>query len=192
MRIVGGVLSGRRFAGPPGDATRPTAERVREALASALHSRNAISGATVLDLWAGTGALAFEALSRGALRAVCVERDRRVAEAIVKSAKELGLEDRVTVVGRALDATPSRAVLEALARVAGGFGLVFADPPYDDIAMVGPLLAALGAAKVIAAGAMVVVEHSVRTPPTLGDLAIVATYRYGDTGVTLVRTPDSP
>ena len=79
MRIVGGSLGGRRFSGPPGDATRPTSERVREAIASALDARGWIEGAVVLDLFAGTGALAFEALSRGADRAFLVERSRPLA-----------------------------------------------------------------------------------------------------------------
>jgi len=183
MRIVGGALSGRRFAGPPGDATRPTAERVREAVASALDARDGIAGRVVLDLCAGTGALAFEALSRGAVRAVCVEKDRRVARAIGASAEELGLAARVRVLALA---APSRALDEALSSET--FGLVFADPPYDEVAKVIPVLESLLAAGRIDDGALVVVEHAHKSPPEASErLPIVATYRYGDTGVTLLR-----
>jgi 16S rRNA (guanine966-N2)-methyltransferase len=183
MRIVGGALSGRRFSGPPGDATRPTAERVREAIASALDARGGIDGRVVLDLWAGTGALAFEALSRGALRATCVEKDRRVAKALAASAEELGLEQRVRVLALA---APSRALDDALS--GDTFGLVFADPPYADVAKVVPMLVALSDAGRVADGALVVVEHAHKAPPETSErLPIVATYRYGDTGVTLLR-----
>ena len=186
MRIVGGALSGRRFRGPPGDATRPTGERVREGIASALDARSGIAGRKVLDLWSGTGALAFEALSRGATKAVCVEKERRVAKCLEQSADELGLADRVRVLPVAI--APSRAFLEALAKAGGPFGLVFADPPYADVAVVVPLLEAMQAASLLAEDALVVVEHAHKSPPAASErLAIVTTYRYGDTGVTLLR-----
>ncbi|MBP7683736.1 MAG: RsmD family RNA methyltransferase, partial [Deltaproteobacteria bacterium] len=98
MRIVGGTLGGRRFDGPPSDLTRPTSERVREALASALDARDAIRDVRVLDLFAGTGALAFEALSRGATDACLVERDPRVVKAAQQSIAALGLGERCVVV----------------------------------------------------------------------------------------------
>jgi len=187
MRIVGGELGGRRFRGPPPGATRPTAERVREAVASALASRDAIAGQVVLDLFAGTGALAFEALSRGATRAVLVERERRVATAALRSAGELGLASRVQVLVADLLRDPARAA--QLCARSGPYGLVFVDPPYAELDAVTPLLEALVDLGAIDPGAKVVMEHAARDAmPTVRGLASVAAYRYGDTAVTLLET----
>ena len=133
MRIVGGSLGGRRFSGPPGDGTRPTSERAREAIASALDARGWLEDAVVLDLFAGTGALAFEALSRGAARAFLVEKSRVVARAIEKSARELGLSDRATVIQA--DLLAGRGQSRWLASIEPA-SLVFFDPPYAEIAAV--------------------------------------------------------
>lgn len=186
MRIVGGELSGRRFSGPPGQGTRPTSERVREALASALDARDLVRGALVLDLFAGTGALAFEALSRGAKRAILVEQDRRVAKAIERSAGELGLTDRVRVVMADLE-KPGRRLLEGLDAPAD---LVFVDPPYDRIDAVQGLLSVLLREGKLRPGAALVIEHARRAPPTLPPgFEEVATYRHGDTSVLLATAP---
>lgn len=191
LRITGGSLRGRRFSGPKGDGTRPTAEKVREAIGSALASRGRLEGARVLDLFAGTGALAFEALSRGAREAVLVERDRGAERAIRESAKALGLDERVLV--RKLDlAGRPEALVAALGPVAP-FDLVFADPPYDAIDLVPPLLVALDEAGLLAADAVAVVEHATRHPPRVPPkLAILADYRYGDTAVALLARNESP
>lgn len=188
MRIVGGALGGRRFDGPKGDGTRPTSERVREALASALDSRDRLAGAKVLDLYAGTGALAFEALSRGAVNAVLVERDRAVAKALETSVVQLGLRGRVQV--RTLDLT-GRDVLARIPAPVGGFDLVFADPPYAEIAAAADLLDALGSSELLAEDGLVVLEHARKHPPRpLRSLASVAQYEYGDTSLSfLSRTP---
>jgi 16S rRNA (guanine966-N2)-methyltransferase len=191
MRIVGGALGGRRVRAPAGAGTRPTSDRVREAVASVLEARGAIDGAVVLDLYAGTGALAFEALSRGAARAVCVESDRRAAAAIARGAEELGLRARVTVVGVALGPRLPRPALERLRAALGpaGASLVFADPPYALVDHVPPLLAALSGASLVAPGAWVVLEHATRRPPggPLAALSVEGAYRYGDTAVLLAR-----
>jgi 16S rRNA (guanine966-N2)-methyltransferase len=189
MRIVGGTLSGRRFAGPKTGGVRPTAERVREAVASALEARDAIDGARVLDLFAGTGALAFEALSRGAREAVLVDRDRRVLRALTDSAGELGLRDRVRVQSADLLGQPTR--VAALLHGAGPFTLVFADPPYAEVGKVPALMDALVTGGVLAPGALVVLERPSRgARPTWG-LASVAHYRYGDTAVDVGRVPEA-
>jgi len=184
MRIVGGALGGRRFRGPPPGATRPTAERVREAMAAALEARGAIMGQVALDLFAGTGALAFEALSRGATRAVLVERDRRVARAIAHSAAELGLDARTDVLVIDLLRDPHGAAAEVACR--GPFGLVLVDPPYDDVPALPPLFEALLDADALGPDAWIVLEHAWRSPvPELRGLASAAAYRYGDTAVTM-------
>jgi 16S rRNA (guanine966-N2)-methyltransferase len=191
MRIVGGSLSGRRFAGPKGGATRPTSERVREALASALEARDAIAGATVLDLFAGTGALAFEALSRGAGRAVLVDRDRRALAAIARDAETLGLGDRVrTRPADLLAKDPER--IAVLLRRDGPFTLVFIDPPYAEVARIPPVVGALVAAGALTPGALVVLERASRSPAPPMGLASVAAYRYGDTAIDVGRVPNPP
>ena len=190
MRIVGGELGGRRFPGPPADVTRPTSERVREALASALGSRGAIDGSRVLDLFTGTGALAFEALSRGAREAVLIDRDPRVIKAAKESAKRLGLGTRTHIRRSDLLGSADRIATQLLPL--GPFDLVFADPPYARIESVPPLLDELTSRGVIDGHAWVVVEFARAAP--LGDcryLAPMADYRYGDTSVRLLRPPSA-
>ncbi len=185
MRIVGGRLSGRRFGAPSGKGTRPTSDRVREALGSALQSRNAFDGAHVLDLFAGTGALSFEALSRGAAEALLVDHDVQAIEEIKKSARELGLEDRTRALRIGLGGDPA-SVVRKVPAPPNGFDLVFADAPYAEIESVPPLLEALLAARKLAPGARIVVEHPVshRWVWTKG-LASDADYRYGQTRISL-------
>ncbi|AKF03817.1 RsmD family RNA methyltransferase [Sandaracinus amylolyticus] len=186
MRIVGGSLSGRRFSGPPGELTRPTSERVREAVASAIASRGGFEGTRVLDLYAGTGAMAFEALSRGAVRAVLVERDAKVARAITKSAGELGLSERCEVITADLRQAQTLVRIE---RAAAGeaFDRVFVDPPYADIDAVPPLLATLRARGLVAGGALLAVEHATRhAPSALEGYDVLSHPRYGDSAVLLL------
>lgn len=179
FRIVGGSLKGRRFRPHVGEHTRPTSERVREALTSALLSRGRIADARVLELFAGTGALSFEALSRGAAHAVLVERDRRALEGLKQSVAELGLGERVTI--RPFDLEREGNVARLVAD--GPFDLVFADPPYAKAALVGSILDALARGGALANDAFFVIEHAAATPPTLASLAPVARYEYGDTVV---------
>lgn len=149
-RIIGGTAGGRQIAVPP-TGTRPTSDRVREALFSALEARGAIEDAEVLDLFAGSGALGIEALSRGASTAILVERDPRAC-AVIQS--NLG----VTGVHGAL---VRRSAVEAyLRRTPGPVDLVFVDPPYSDA--VDTVLARL--APWTRAGAVVVVERDSRSP----------------------------
>ncbi len=189
MRIVGGRLSGRRLAAPRGQSTRPTAERVREGIASALDARDRIEGAIVLDLFAGTGALSFEALSRGAARAVLIERDPKLVRAIREGARELGLADIVTAVALDLEKDPASWISRLPdARV----DLVFSVPPYAKIAIVTSVLAAAWDCGKLSPGAAVVVEHARRAPPTLPPgFSELASYRYGDTAVVLASAPEA-
>jgi 16S rRNA (guanine966-N2)-methyltransferase len=185
MRIIAGKLSGRRFGAPSGRGTRPTSDRVREALASALQARGAFDGALVLDLFAGTGALSFEALSRGASFAVAVDDDGKVVRQLTRSARELGVEADLRVMRADLLRNPSAAV-EKLPSEHGRFTLVFADAPYSEIETVPAILTALMDARLLAPGAWVLVEH-----PSTHDwrwpngLASDAEYRYGQTGISL-------
>lgn len=121
MRVVAGSLRGRAIVAPEGQATRPTTDRVREALFNALASAGGIDGTRVLDLFAGSGALGIEALSRGASHCTFVERDRMAVEAIRRNVENLGLGDRTAlVVGDVLSRLPALPPAD----------LVLADPPY--------------------------------------------------------------
>lgn len=123
MRIIAGVAGGRRLEGPPGTTTRPMTDRMREALFSSLAVR--VPGAHVLDLYAGTGSVGLEALSRGAERAVFVERDGHVTAVLERNIASLGLGG--VVVQRDVDSY----VRDLMQGERGGdFDLVFVDPPY--------------------------------------------------------------
>jgi 16S rRNA (guanine966-N2)-methyltransferase len=186
MRIVGGALRGRRLPGRPSAATRPTSDRVREAVASALQARGALEGARVLDLFAGTGALGLEALSRGAASLVAVDSDRAAIRCIADNARALGLGERVRALG--LDLLGSDHKLAARLEQTGcsPFSLVFADPPYALAQPAVELLASLSSHGLLAPGAIILLEHAHKQPPQrpagVGELA---TYEYGDTGIAL-------
>lgn len=191
-RIVGGSAGGRRLRTPPGEATRPTSERVREAMFSSLEAAlGGLEGCRVLDLYAGSGALGLEALSRGALALTSVESDRRTARLVERNAADVGLGDRVEVL-----ALP---VARVLAGPPGGeraaYDLVLADPPYplgeDDLADVLALLAEPGW---LAEGVVVVVERSARSPePTWPPgLVPLRSRRYGETALWYVRAAADP
>src|ERR1700722_18144498 len=124
MRITGGTLRSRQLQAPRGASTRPTSDRVREALFGILGSAGALAGARVLDLYAGTGALTFEAISRGATRATVVESSREALVALRANVASLGLQAHVRVVAGSVHAS--------LARIGrdGPFDLVLADPPW--------------------------------------------------------------
>ncbi len=177
MRIVGGEARGRPLRAVPGRETRPTADRVRQSLFDALGQR--MDGLRVLDLYAGTGALALEAVSRGAAGAVLIESDARACAAIFHNVAALRYEDRCRVV---------RAELPAALRQLQGerFDLVFSDPPYAQRAAQGTL-DALSASGVLAPGARIVLETDRREPspvPPPG-LRLADERRYGDTRVLL-------
>jgi 16S rRNA (guanine966-N2)-methyltransferase len=125
MRVVGGELKGRRLVAPPGDRTRPTSDRVRESVFNALWSRGALDddGGAVLDLFAGSGALGIEALSRGAVHATFVDDNAAARRVVAENLRACGLTDRATVVA-------DRA--ERFLAGAGDrrYGLAFCDPPY--------------------------------------------------------------
>jgi 16S rRNA (guanine966-N2)-methyltransferase len=181
MRVIAGRLGGRRLSAPRGRTTRPTSDRVREALFSML---GPIDGASVLDLFAGTGALGIEALSRGAAKALFVERDAAAVAALKGNLAQLELAEPLARVwvGEALAALRS-------ARKAGEtYDLVFIDPPYDQLRDSERELSAL-LPTVLLPGARVVVESDRRAPAEL-PLAVAQRKRYGDTTITIHRTED--
>lgn len=162
---------------------------MREALASALASRDAIEGARVLDVFAGTGALGFEMLSRGAAQVVFVERDAKVAEHIRNAAQILSVTAEVQVLRE--DAYKAKAH-EAILRC-GPFNLVLADPPYRDAARAVETLATLCQAGLLAEGAVLLLEHAAKAPLELpADFAVLSSYRYGDTSVEMFTWGPSP
>jgi 16S rRNA (guanine966-N2)-methyltransferase len=171
-RIVAGTAGGRTIQ-VPGSGTRPTSDRVREALFSRLDHAGLVAGARVLDLYAGSGALGLEAASRGAADVVLVESARPAAEVCRRNAATLGL-GVVRVV-------PQR-VSAFLRQAKGPADLVFLDPPYD-LPEVDLTEALAGVAGVLTSGGVVVVERSVRTPEPTWPPGVVRTdeRRYGDT-----------
>jgi 16S rRNA (guanine966-N2)-methyltransferase len=168
LRVIAGSARGRRLVAPPGDQVRPTKDIAREAMFSALDSRGALDGAAVLDLFAGTGALAIEALSRGAAAAVLVEWDRSALDAVRANVSVLPDE----TAGAAAGGTRVTVVARDVGRfVAGGpppeapFDLVFVDPPYDTPdADITELLAQLLAPGWLTPEAILSVERPVRHP----------------------------
>jgi 16S rRNA (guanine966-N2)-methyltransferase len=172
VRVVAGRLGGRRLQAPRGRDTRPTSDRVREALFAML---GPLDGARVLDLFAGSGALAIEALSRGAAVATIVEHDARAIEVIRANLEALELAADVARVVHA----PARAALRDASARGDAYDLVLLDPPYRDAPALGRELSqALPA--ILAPDARVVVESDRRAPLALG-LPVVRERRYGDT-----------
>ena len=173
MRVVGGEARGRRLQAPRGTTTRPTSDAVREAVFNVLRGLIDLEGATVADLFAGTGALGIEALSRGARAATFVESDRRALAALRANLAATGFADAATVI-----AGEVRRVLDRV----GGSDLAFADPPYafdgwDEV------LSRLDA------GIVVVESDRDITPPP--PWRVLTRKRYGDTVVTITsrRSP---
>jgi 16S rRNA (guanine966-N2)-methyltransferase len=172
IRVVAGRFGGRRLAAPPGASTRPTSDRVREALFSTLGD---VGGARVLDLFAGSGALAIEALSRGAARALLVERDARAAAVARANLEALGIGPDEARVLRA----PARAALRSARERGDAYDLVFLDPPYRDAPELGGELAE-ALRPLLSPGARVVAESDRRAPLEL-PLTLAHERRYGDT-----------
>jgi 16S rRNA (guanine966-N2)-methyltransferase len=180
VRIVAGSLGGRVLRAPAGAHTRPTSERVREALFSILGPPPSPDGGQVLDLFAGSGALGIEALSRGAARAVFIDKARPALDTLRRNLAELGVTDRSeTILGDGVAYLGRPAV--------GPFRWVFIDPPYRT-ELAARALAALPRSA-LTADAVVVVEHDRRNSPAevYGDLLRTDSRRYGDTCLSLYR-----
>ncbi len=182
-RIVGGLWGGRRLVTPVGELTRPTSEKVRAALASSLFATGGLVGARVLDLYAGSGALGLELVSRGAASAVFVERDRAALAALRTNVDTLG--------GAALTVVPGD-VRVGNGSGHGPFDVVVADPPYDvGTEQVLAVFTGLHTAGALAAHADLIMERGRKSgeptwPPPLEE---VRTRRYGDTLLCYGRAP---
>jgi 16S rRNA (guanine966-N2)-methyltransferase len=191
-RIVAGKWGGRRLATPAGERTRPTSEKVRAALASSLTAAGGLEGARVLDLYAGSGALGLELVSRGAASACFVERDRAALSALRSNIETLGGTDpdvTLTVVPGEVTGFLARAEYGSSV---GPFDVVVADPPYDlatDLLLA--MLLALHRSGIVAAHADLIVERSVKSGDQLWPepLEGVRSRRYGDTLLCYGRAP---
>ncbi|GAB4242968.1 MAG: 16S rRNA (guanine(966)-N(2))-methyltransferase RsmD [Thermoleophilia bacterium] len=185
VRIIAGSLKGRRLMVPRGSEVRPTGERVREALFSAL---GPVEGLLVVDLFAGTGALGLEALSRGAAKGVFVEADRRVAAVLARNVEAVGVKPRAEV----WQMDHQRALRRM--RAAGvTVDLLFLDPPYRMLPAV-LAEAAANLAEVLAPGGILVIEaprtfSAQHIPASLGHPAFEMVFerRYGDTVLIMIR-----
>ena len=191
MRVIAGSARGRRLVAPAGSATRPTSDRVREALFSILGPPE--PDLRALDLFAGAGTLGIEALSRGAAAAVFVDSSRAALRCLRRNLEALAMTGVSEV---HLDDAPRFARRAAAAAAAGAprFGWIFLDPPYA-AGVADATLEALGGGPILAPGGIVVVEHDRRSPPRQehGSLVKADSRRYGDTELTFFRsTPDGP
>ena len=195
MRIIGGTAKGRRLqtpykssAGPNGSLLiRPTADRAREALFSIIGS--AIEGVAVLDLFAGTGALGLEALSRGAQSAVFVDKSSRSIDLIKRNVELCGFSDKTFIIKRDLAKS-----LSSLEKLLPGkeFSMIFIDPPYRK-ALCLKILKELSSGNILASSGLVVAEDDSgnELPESVGSLILFDRRKYGDTGFWLYRAGKS-
>ena len=175
MRIIAGTLKGRRLEAPRWDGLRPTSDKLRETLFNILAVR--VPDARVLDVFAGTGALGLESLSRGARTVVFVESDRRAAALIATNAERCGVADRCVIIRD----TAERVLQKEIA--GEPFDLVMLDPPYDYDPL-GPVLTS--AAAHLAPGGLLILEHATRRlVPTVDRLVAARTVRSGDSSLTM-------
>ena len=180
MRIIAGSAKGSRIFTPKGQDTRPTQDRVRESLFNML--RGDVEGAEVLDLFAGSGALSLEAVSRGAAGAVAVDRARDAAACVGRNIAKLGLEARVQVMNCDWQKAAGK-----LCEAGKRFDLVFLDPPYR-VTETGAICESLAALGLLREEALIVVEHRRGEKPAPGEaFARGDTRRYGDTEISFFR-----
>ena len=182
MRIIAGEARGRTLVAPPGSGTRPTQDYVRESLFNILSPR--LAGARVLDLFAGTGALALEALSRGADFAVLCDRDRMALSCIRKNVAAVRAEDRC----RVFPGDYAACIRSLSGQGKEGFDLVFLDPPYR-MENTGEIAGLLMDADLLLPGFLVVCEHRRGAPPAFdGRFRAADLRRYGDTEITFLSS----
>ena len=183
MRVIAGSAKGRRLETVAGWSVRPTSDRVKEALFSLLASRVSLAAAAVLDLFAGSGALGIEALSRGAASVTFVEEDRAARLVLERNLTHCGFAGRATVLG-----LPVGRALAELAKRGARFEGVLLDPPYGR-GLAAETLAALGGGTLLTVEAWVTAEHHAADAlaATFGALRLTASKRYGSTALTVYR-----
>jgi len=186
LRVIAGTARGRRLKGPPDRGrgavakVRPSSDLVRGAMFSSLEALGA-SLARVLDLYAGTGALGIEALSRGGQQCDFVERDPAMCAVIRENLRLTGFDARARVYNLPVE--------KASARLHGAYTLVLADPPYADVAALKALETLAGSPLVQPAGTVLALEHSSREEPPgkMGELSLAKMLRHGDSAVSIYR-----
>ena len=192
MRIVAGELRGRRIEAPTGEGTRPTVDRVREALFSSLYSlRGGFEHAIVLDAFAGSGALGIEAISRGAAYAVFYESDAHAADTVARNVRSCGIaSDVVRIVKRDVLSAPP-------ANQSPPFDLVFLDPPYAyDAQRVLDMVRSLADGGAMSPQAIIVYEHDLKAKEAVSSAAVKSGFavhaqkKYGKTAVTLMEASE--
>lgn len=188
MRIAGGSAKGRRIGFKKafleryeGDELRPTSAKVREALFDII--RKEVPGSLFLDLYAGTGAVGIEALSRGAARSVMVEANKPRVRMIHRLVEEFGFRDRARVVNE-----KANEFIRSEGKRGQQYDIIFLDPPYGSKELL-QMLYLIGEGKIIREGGLVIAEHFVKTrlPESSGRLKVLKDYRYGDTMLTVYK-----
>ena len=179
MRIIAGEMRSRRLKAPEGMDTRPTADRVKESMFSILLHH--LSGARVLDLYAGSGALSLEAISRGAENAVLADSSPKACKIIAENIESLGCQTRARLLRQG-----DSAALTILKKEGAQFDLIFLDPPYRMDASA--VCDRLERERLLAEGGIIVVEHAKETPPAPSDtLTLVDKREYGATGLSFFK-----
>lgn len=189
MRVIGGTHRSRLLVAPKGDATRPTSDRLRETLFNILQPR--LDGCRFVDLYAGTGAVGIEALSRGATHVWFAENEKPAVNAIRANLTALKIN-----AGYAIEDRGVGALLERLNKLTGQIDIVFLDPPYEAEAEYLGTLNYLGSARgrlMLAPGAIVVAEHATRSklPERFGALQQTRTRKQGDASLTFYEIPEA-
>lgn len=180
MRIIAGTRRGHKLFDFEGEDIRPTTDRVKEAMFNLIQEH--IRGASVLDLFGGSGALSFEALSRGAGSAVLLDIDPRSLALMQKNADKLGFLDKVSIINRAADAF--------LASADTQFDIIFLDPPYNK-GFIQPLLEKIAARGILSPGGIAVLESdSTDEHGEIPGLTVIKQRKYGRTFVTIYQRGD--
>lgn len=184
MRVISGTARGRPLKAVPGSTTRPTTDKVKEAVFSMIGPY--FDGGTVLDLYAGSGGLAIEALSRGMHRAVLIDHDRRAVDTIRDNLERTGFADRAE-----LYRNDARRALSILAKRGLAFDLVFLDPPYRYTNM-DEIMLEMEEKQLLADGARIVIEHDAKHTyePSIGRSVCVRRAVYGEAAVSIYRVQD--
>lgn len=184
MRVIAGTHRGRRLQGPQGFALRPTSDRVREALFSILAHR--LLNCRFLDLYAGTGAVGIEAVSRGAKHVICVESHHQARALLQLNIAHCGVGDRMTIVHQTV-----QRFLTQPDRWGEPYDIIFADPPYESVPEFASLLDTVEPGRLFAADAWLIIEHALKTslPASVAGTTFQRCYRYGDTALSLFSCP---